>query len=167
MATFLQDLMASIFTPGPTSSLVMATNAAFAFLQLLLGVLLYATRSVHFVVLSILCAGLWSAINWFVREMRSAPSAPPTDEGARPPPAHPSLIRHPDAELSGEDTETEREERRLLQVPTGRHPSAVASGVRTDADEAARRRRSLGDGAGDVSTEDEWERVSETSAQDR
>lgn len=69
MADFVTELWTSIFTPGTTPTLLVATNATFAALQLLLLALLLATYSVHFIILSILCAGLWSSINWFVREV--------------------------------------------------------------------------------------------------
>ena len=71
MAEFFENLFNSIFTPGPTPTLVVATNAAFAGLQVLLLALLAATRSIHFVILSVLCGGLWWAINWFVREINT------------------------------------------------------------------------------------------------
>ena len=72
MATFFTDLISSIFTPGPSPSIIIATNASFAALQVVLLVLLILTHSVHFVVLSFLCAGLWWAINWFVTELEAA-----------------------------------------------------------------------------------------------
>ena len=81
MAEFLTGLFESIFTPGPTPPLVRATNAAFAALQLVLLVLLAATRSVHFVVLSVLCAGLWWSINWFISELEAAKAAEKKKEG--------------------------------------------------------------------------------------
>ena len=72
MATFFQDLWESIFTPGPTPSLLIATNVTFACLQLVLLSLLVATYSIHFIVLSSLCGGLWWAINWFARELKAS-----------------------------------------------------------------------------------------------
>jgi len=72
MADFLTNLWTSVFTPGPTPTLLVATNATFAVLQLLLLVLLVATYSIHFVVLSVLSAGLWWSINWFARELMAA-----------------------------------------------------------------------------------------------
>lgn len=72
MATFLTDLWSSIFTPGPTPTLLVATNTAFAALQLVLAGLLYATYSIHFAILSVLCGGLWYSINWFAAEVKLA-----------------------------------------------------------------------------------------------
>jgi len=69
MASFLEELWNSIFTPGPTPTLLVATNAAFVALQLLLLALLIATYSLHFLVLSVICGGLWTSINWFATEM--------------------------------------------------------------------------------------------------
>nr|POE51719.1 v-type atpase assembly factor pkr1 [Quercus suber] len=72
MADFLGNLWESVFTPGTTPTLIIATNATFAALQLLLGALLIATYSIHFVILSILCGGLWYSINWFASELEAA-----------------------------------------------------------------------------------------------
>ena len=68
----MSDLWGSIFTPGATPTLLLATNVTFGFLQLTLAGLLAATLSIHFVILSILCAGLWWAINWFAHELQAA-----------------------------------------------------------------------------------------------
>lgn len=72
MSQFVQDLWMSIFTPGPTSTLLVATNVAFAALQMVFLALLIATYSIHFIILSFLCGGLWWAINWFAAEVRVA-----------------------------------------------------------------------------------------------
>ncbi|UNI21049.1 SMK killer toxin resistance protein [Purpureocillium takamizusanense] len=68
-SSFVTDLWESIFTPGPTPPLLRAANASFAALQLVLAAMLYATGSLHCVVLSVLCAGLWWAVNWFAAEL--------------------------------------------------------------------------------------------------
>ncbi|PHH67535.1 hypothetical protein CDD80_764 [Ophiocordyceps camponoti-rufipedis] len=65
------DLWDAIFTPGTTPALLRATNISFACLQLVLGALLAATASLHFVMLSGLCAVLWWSVNWFVAEMEA------------------------------------------------------------------------------------------------
>jgi hypothetical protein len=75
MATFFENLWNSVFTPGTTPTLLIATNVTFAALQLVLGALLVGTRSIHFAVLSALCAGLWWAINWFAIELKKAEKA--------------------------------------------------------------------------------------------
>ncbi|KAF3348896.1 hypothetical protein VdG2_02926 [Verticillium dahliae VDG2] len=75
MASFAENLWNSVFTPGTTPTLLYATNASFAALQLTLLALLAATRSIHFIVLSFLCAGLWRAINCASREVEVEGSA--------------------------------------------------------------------------------------------
>jgi hypothetical protein len=75
MASFFENLWGSIFTPGATPTLLIATNVTFGALQFVLGALLVGTRSIHFVVLSALCAGLWWAINWFAAELALAEKA--------------------------------------------------------------------------------------------
>lgn len=68
MADFVTELFQNIFTPGVGGPLLIATNVAFASLQVVLLSLLIATYSYHFAILSVLSAGLWGSINWFVRE---------------------------------------------------------------------------------------------------
>jgi len=72
MASFLESLWNSIFTPGATPTLLLATNVTFLSLQVLFFALLLATHSMHFVALSILSAGLWWGINWFATELQRA-----------------------------------------------------------------------------------------------
>ncbi|RPB25229.1 Pkr1-domain-containing protein [Terfezia boudieri ATCC MYA-4762] len=69
MASFFHDLWASVFIPGTTPALALATNVTFFLLQIILLILLYATLSYHFIAMNILCAGLWGGINWFVKEV--------------------------------------------------------------------------------------------------
>jgi hypothetical protein len=75
MTSFFENLWNSIFTPGPTPTLLIATNAAFCALQGVLAVLFLFTYSIHFAVLSVLSAGLWWSINWFAEELRKAEKA--------------------------------------------------------------------------------------------
>ncbi|KAL9050846.1 MAG: hypothetical protein Q9162_006390 [Coniocarpon cinnabarinum] len=72
MANFMEELWNSIFTPGPTPTLLIATNVTFGALLFLLLCLLIVTWSIHFLILSILSASLWAAINWFAREVNLA-----------------------------------------------------------------------------------------------
>ena len=69
--------------PGPTPALLVATNAAFTALQVLLLVLALATYSVHFIILSCLSAGLWWSINWFSRELQMAQQKEEEEEKER------------------------------------------------------------------------------------
>jgi hypothetical protein len=69
MADFLPNLWESVFTSGPTPTLLLATNVTFAALQLVLALLLFATYSIHFAILSTICGGLWWSINWFASEV--------------------------------------------------------------------------------------------------
>lgn len=154
MASFMMELMSSIFTPGPTPTLIVATNATFASLQVVLALLLVATRNVHFVILSILCGGLWWAINWFARELQASGTINDRAEHSAG-----EDTQQDEEGGSGDDTETEGP--RPLRVR--QDDSRLAS----DAGETLRRRRSLGDGGGEVSTEDEWEKVSEGGLKDR
>ncbi|EME77906.1 uncharacterized protein MYCFIDRAFT_212589 [Pseudocercospora fijiensis CIRAD86] len=75
MADFLTNLWESVFTPGTTPTLLVATNCTFGALQILLLGLLAATYSIHFAILSVLCGGLWYSINWFAVELQAAQKA--------------------------------------------------------------------------------------------
>jgi hypothetical protein len=163
MASFFEDLWNSIFTPGPTPTLLVATNASFAALQFILLVLLVATYSVHFVVLSLLCAGLWWSINWFVAEleagkaredakMREKEKSPEPEKGSR----------------GGSDTETEMAPppMRPTAPPPKEQPALLKPRV-ADAQGTMRHRRSQGDSSGYVSTDSEWEKVSEEGDKDQ
>ncbi|KAK5093818.1 SMK killer toxin resistance protein [Exophiala xenobiotica] len=157
MTTFLEDLWGSIFTPGTTPTLLIATNASFAALQFVLLLLLLATYSIHFLVLSILSAALWYAINWFAQELQieHARAAAQEQQNSREKSQEP-----------GSDTETEID----TQMPLPKNPSPstdmpTATGhlqaTLSAPDDDLRRRRSLGDSSGYVSTDSEWEQVSE------
>jgi len=157
MATFLEDLWGSVFTPGTTPTLLIATNASFAALQFVLLLLLLATYSIHFLVLSILSAALWYAINWFAQELQieHARAAAQEQQNSREKSQEP-----------GSDTETEID----AQMPLPKNPSPstdmpTATGhlhaTLSAPDDDLRRRRSLGDSSGYVSTDSEWEKVSE------
>lgn len=148
MATFITDLISSIFVPGPTHSIVVATNASFAGLQLVLFCLLIATYSIHFVILSFLCAALWWGINWFVAELNAFKAA----EEAK------KREQESAAQAAGTDSDTEAEtivetidsgNKDIKVVPL------VAGGLK-DRGGAA----SIGSKS-EPSTEDEWEKVSE------
>lgn len=139
MSAFVTDLFQSIFTPGPTSSLLIATNVAFAGLQIVLALLLWATYSVHFAVLSFLCGGLWWAINWFVAELKLQQMM---DEENK---------RRQLQEQLEEDTETEAET--VVAGPIGSKEVEVL--------EVKGELKDRGVPRSENSTEDEWEKVSE------
>lgn len=177
MASFLEELWNSIFTPGPTPTLLIATNAAFAALQLLLFVLLIATYSLHFLVLSTICGGLWYSINWFAAEIAREQKAQKEGEKKKeksPEPDNasdteteyttaPPVFKSPPPPLPATTAKT------TSLAPPQRLPhdkpkdlsSAPTEQRTSDAGEVLRRRRSLGEGSGYISTDSEWEKVSE------
>ncbi|KAF2738268.1 Pkr1-domain-containing protein [Polyplosphaeria fusca] len=210
MATFFENLWESVFVAGPTPTLLVATNATFAALQVLLFILLIATYSVHFVILSGLTAGLWWAINWFASEIRAAQAKEEEakrirearkekDKGKKGAGAGSEV----EAMDTGDDTEvdTEVEEKYKPRVTTTRahrpetqstvfveKPAEVGRGrgdtpVRNEpapgpaaasttgatvglaplVDEAVRQRRSMGESTGELSTDSEWEKLSQDS----
>jgi cytoskeletal protein RodZ len=224
MSNFMVNLWESIFTPGPTPTLLIATNATFGALQLVLFSLLLFTHSIHFAILSVLCAGLWYAINWFAREVEAAKAAEARspknttssdDKSSSKKNSRRQVSPDPTTGVGGggSDTETETEPppvptsttARLstsAELSTGtaaarRKPAAPQPGQapmppptvapakptssspattapasssthlqpnapRTaDSQSSGRRRPSLGESSGYVSTDSEWEKVSE------
>lgn len=149
------DLMNSIFTPGPTSSLVLATNVSFACLQATLFALLVATYSIHFFILSIICMGLWTAINWFVKELaiheaqqKEKKEAEATKEGG----AESSSESDTDAQTIVDEVRGSGSKEVEVLPPA---PGLVDRAVK-DKREGQKVKGS------EVSTEDEWEKISET-----
>ncbi|RMZ70182.1 Endoplasmic reticulum Pkr1 [Pyrenophora seminiperda CCB06] len=212
MAAFFEQLWESIFTAGPTPTLLVATNASFAALQLLLLVMLVATYSIHFVILSLLCGGLWWSINWFAAEIKAAQAK--EEEAKRIREARRSGKDRGDggdgeAMDTGDDTEVEPEveqkqalkprapssraprpetqstvfvekasgggAQKASQAPThapasagsGDAAAASTTGVTTSlaapVDEALKRRKGMGESTGDLSTDSEWDKLSEDS----
>ncbi|KAE9581021.1 V-type ATPase assembly factor pkr1 [Colletotrichum fructicola] len=168
MADFVVKLWESIFTPGPTPTLLVATNATFAALQVLLLLLFVGTYSIHFVILSFISGGLWYSINWFAREIAlnneqqdlkkalgadtTAPAA--TDdsdtevEGAAP--GRKRKVAR--SRVAGSSSQVETEEQRQEAELNRRVAAATESNAEsTNADGTQ----------SSVSTEDEWEKVSE------
>jgi hypothetical protein len=189
MASFFEKLWESVFTPGPTPTLLVATNASFAALQLLLLAMLLATYSIHFIILSLLCGGLWWSINWFAVEIRAAQAKEEEAKRIREARRKEKGGRAEDAGDDGEgmdtgddtevDTEVEVESRSTgpdqssgregtPQASAGAGGPAAASttGAFTRlaplVDDALKKRKSLGESTGDLSTDSEWEKLSES-----
>ena len=170
MASFLEELWTSIFTPGPTPTLLVATNATFAALQLLLLVLLIATYSLHFLALSCICGGLWYSINWFASEIardqrlqrakekkKKEKSPEPDNASDTETEASPDA---PDAPVVATMTSSEMGQSQKLERLKDTSSTRLEPKM-TESIEALRRRRSLGESSGYISTDSEWEKVSE------
>ncbi|KAM3501765.1 hypothetical protein MY10362_005312 [Beauveria mimosiformis] len=187
MSSFIIELWESIFVPGPTPTILRATNATFAALQLTLFALLVGTYSIHFVVLSILSAGLWWSINWFAAELEAAKARGDLPSGGGGGGGVQALGDDKEAAATGqtfaalkdggsdEDTEVESqaEKKRGKRGQKGAKENVVRV-VKASADveaveakgELKHRVASLSDSTGmsqsSASTEDEWEKVSES-----
>ncbi|KAI1749389.1 ER protein Pkr1-domain-containing protein [Xylaria castorea] len=149
MAGFVEQLWESIFTPGPTPSLLIATNVTFAALQLVLFALLIATYSVHFVALSLLSGGLWWAINWFATELNAAKAREEADRAR----SEQNPARGTD------DSETEVET--IISKNNTKTGSTEVEPVEQAGDLKLRAPESSFEAKSTASTEDEWEKVSE------
>ncbi|OQD68618.1 hypothetical protein PENDEC_c033G01854 [Penicillium decumbens] len=147
MASFVEELWSSVFTPGPTPTLLIATNVSFAALQLVLFILLLATYSLHFVALSVISAGLWYSINWFAQEVRAAQLAQEAEKKQDP---------APDRNKEGDsDTETES----LGKPSAAATGSAPSSRLQPTERDPKKRLSSSGYSSGNGSTDSEWEKV--------
>ena len=166
MVSFVEDLWSSIFTPGPTPTLLVATNATFAALQVLLFGLLLATYSVHFFALSFLSGALWWSINWFAREVMEVQRAEKEKQAEKGRAENSADAPAPDNTES--DTETEnvsREKKSVPKVPVSRTGSSSLHPVAQD---NMRKRSSMsGDSSGYGSTDSEWEKVDDNKTSQR
>ncbi|GAM34124.1 anaphase-promoting complex subunit [Talaromyces pinophilus] len=169
MASFVEDLWSSVFTPGPTPTLLVATNATFAALQLVLFLLLVATYSIHFVVLSFLSGALWWSINWFAKEVRQEQAR--QEEEKRKQEAleqETSGTSRLNTSADANDSETETEvggvsktrRRRANQPETATlSPESALQSKKSSDNGSGQRKTSEGDVSGYTSTDSEWEKV--------
>jgi len=142
MADFVTNLWTSVFTPGPTPTLLLATNVTFGALQILLLGLFITTYSIHFAILSTLTAGLWYSINWFASELKAAQAKEEEAERLR---KQTSLAVQSEqwkssgevgdsADDEGEDTETEgvgmRENTSSTSLESTKGDAEVRQGIR-------------------------------------
>ncbi|KAJ2891267.1 hypothetical protein MKZ38_000651 [Zalerion maritima] len=158
MVSFMEELWESVLTPGPSPILLKATNATFAVTIPLLIFLAIWDKNIHYWFLSLISTGLWLSINWFVKEDRiaqqkldkekaeatAAANAKTSDDSdtEMEPAAHPP----PTGEVAGETTAPTGES--SLVEPVEKHGDLKARAVSSSARSG-------------VSTEDEWEKVSE------
>ncbi|KAL4932602.1 V-type ATPase assembly factor PKR1 [Aspergillus undulatus] len=174
MASFMEDLWASIFTAGPTPTLLLATNVSFAALQTVLFILLLATYSIHFVALSILSGALWYSINWFAQELKQAQAQAQAQVAGQ----EAQSEKVPEATQSdtkargttpGADSDTETEglaERKLASASSTEPRSATASTtlqVPGSSSEVRKRLSVSGESSGYTSTDSEWEKVDDSA----
>ena len=198
---FFEDLWESIFTPGPTPTLLIATNASFAALQLLFFALFIGTYSIHFVILSFLTGGLWYGINWFAREIRIAQKA---EEEAKRIRAErrgsqkevgdgdqadvdtgdeteveinedtqkqtDGLAKHDKSTVLMDRPDREQTPQAAASVAAGGPAAASTTGAQTRlaplVDDALKQRKGgLGESTGDLSTDSEWDKLSEDSGE--
>jgi hypothetical protein len=177
MADFMTNLWEAVFTPGPTPTLLLATNVTFASLQLLLAALFAVTFSIHFFILSVLCAGLWWAINWFAYELLQAQAK--EDEAER---IRSTCSKHSSSEPD-DDTELELpaavktnvsnthlaferidKDEQSLQEFKSNTPSSTTSGTTSmqPSEGESRQRKALSDlsaSSADFGTDSEWIKI--------
>ncbi|SCV05213.1 LANO_0H02542g1_1 [Lachancea nothofagi CBS 11611] len=72
MANFFEELWSSIFTPGASPQLIVATHVSFFMLSCCLGWLIYCTKNGHFVALLGISTLLWVTVTWFISELNHA-----------------------------------------------------------------------------------------------
>lgn len=150
MASFFVELWNGIFTPGPTPTILIATNVSFGALQLVLFLLLIATWSIHFVILSILSGGLWGAINWFAAEFEAAK-------------ARGEVGTQQSDDKSTASNQPSSEDNQPVESSIDKSSTSSQQGAQpVDTEGTAVRQRKAPEKVSNASTEDEWEKVSET-----
>jgi len=108
-------------------------------------ILLITTYSIHFLVLSFLSAGLWWAINWFVAELTAAQAAEEAKKSAGIGDLQPGNDSDTEAETVIETTGVSRGKGiEVMDNPGELKPRGSPYGSKSE-----------------ISTEDEWEKVSE------
>ncbi|KAJ4272060.1 SMK killer toxin resistance protein [Fusarium torreyae] len=164
MSSFIVKLWEDIFTPGPTPTILKAANASFAALQTVLFLLLLATYNIHCVILSILCAGLWWSVNWFAAELAIAQREQREKEQREK-----QQQQQKEASGNDDDSGTEVETSAPNKAPPVASVAATTSDVAAAAGlepvetkgEVKQRAVAAAGTQSSVSTEDEWEKVSE------
>ena len=166
MSSFFAELWESIFTPGTTPTLLIATNVTFAALQVVLALMLYATYSIHFMILSAICGGLWYSINWFARELKLHQKQ--EEEKARRAAAAVPALSSSDSETEVETSKSVESVKKGSKPPP--KPVATSTEVEPVEQQGELKQRvaeelpemgSTVDVRSNFSTEDEWEKVSE------
>ncbi|PKY03246.1 putative ER membrane protein [Aspergillus campestris IBT 28561] len=176
MASFIEDLWMSVFTPGPTPTLLVATNVTFAALQTLLMALLWFTYSIHFFALSLLSAALWFSINWFAKELSQVQAeqeaaAKDGQDGktGEEKGSSDGKRRLPGGlDTPGSDTETESLTERKGPAASGsdlRPTEAAPTSLELPGkhNEVRKRPSMGGESSGYVSTDSEWEKVEDSN----
>ncbi|KAL3232530.1 V-type ATPase assembly factor PKR1 [Nakaseomyces bracarensis] len=68
--SFFVSLWQSIFEPGTSPQLIIATHVSFTALLLSLIWLIYSTGIIHFYVLFVIATFLWITVIWFINELK-------------------------------------------------------------------------------------------------
>ncbi|ODV79909.1 Pkr1-domain-containing protein [Suhomyces tanzawaensis NRRL Y-17324] len=68
---FIVELWESVFTPGTTPALITATHASFILLIISLIVLIFLSKSIHFVNLLVIAILLYGSVIWFINELKN------------------------------------------------------------------------------------------------
>ncbi|KAG0670784.1 SMK killer toxin resistance protein [Maudiozyma exigua] len=73
MASFITGLWESVFQPGTSPQLILATHLSFSALLITLAWLIFVTSgNIHFIMLFIIATLLWITVIWFISELKSA-----------------------------------------------------------------------------------------------
>ncbi|CAX39905.1 V-type ATPase assembly factor, putative [Candida dubliniensis CD36] len=68
--SFFVELWESVFTPGTTPALITATHVSFILLIISLLVLIFLTKSIHFINLLVIAVLLYASVFWFINELQ-------------------------------------------------------------------------------------------------
>lgn len=128
--------------------------------------MLYATYSIHFMILSVICGGLWYSINWFARELKVHQKQ--EEEKARRAAAAVPALSSSDSETEVETSKSVESVKKGSKPPlkpvatsTEVEPVEQQGGLKQRVAEELPETSSIPDVRSSFSTEDEWEKVSE------
>lgn len=68
--SFFVSLWQSIFEPGTSPQLIIATHVSFTALLLSLIWLIFSTGIIHFYILFVIATFLWITVIWFIQELK-------------------------------------------------------------------------------------------------
>lgn len=119
MASFFVALWESVFQPGTTPQLIIATHVSFLALLATLGWLIHATSgNIHFYALFTIALLLWFTVIWFIQELKSV-QLKDNQELGKSSEAEDSNNTDGETKNSGEETTTGAEiEKKQSNTPT-------------------------------------------------
>lgn len=128
MIGFVEDLWASVFTPGTTPTLILATHISFFLLIVSLIVFVFLTNfNIHLCNLLVLSIVLWAAVTWFIAEIQKEEAKKSKEEEQK-------------ATTSDDNKSEKKEEKSIIPPPPTKAKSATATSTPVSLTKRAKRK---------------------------